>query len=641
MPPGNPQRLVGVLVAHGGSVTIDQLSEAIWPGEELETSRSRLRNVLLRLRRAVGDVVVRTGSGLRLGPGLACDLHEFERQAVDALAAARADPELAGQLAAEAVALGDAPLFVDFEYDEWAVPARRGAEQQLISLLDLLSVQAEDAGDLPGRPGARRAGAAPRPLHRLALRPPGRAAHAAEPRRRGDRRPRRRRRGRQGHGRRLPGRDEAPSRRTAPPDGDGGVRSAPAGASRQRIRGPSARATDAVWAKHGDGGQAGRPGPSSTMMRDERVFMPSHDGNVPSNARPTLVDGRHLTPLLLPPLHRLTMTLISEPSTVGTLAESQPWERALAPTRVADDRRRETGPSSPCAGVRSSPWDALVERDRLDSPRLVSAVDLGGRAWWIPAAAVWSDADGDAQPQHPRAIGLAAGRSREVAVLAGLSDRLGLGGQRRPGSAAASCPSWTASASTTGTARSSTTAASVTTSRPWSWSGTPWPCGAPGRRSPRRYHRALFGDHGHRRPRPVSWTMLRRLLDRRGLDVVAVDLGTPADRAGRCGALSVQLAGLVSRAGTVVGRRPGRTDPCGGGGEWPAEPPVASVKLSARPSHCVTERVRSRPSAATAACQGRRAHESSWARRLLDRSKLARSTCLAALAPPAFGRRST
>ena len=59
------------------------------------------------------------------------------------------DPELAGQLATEAVAIGDAPLFVDFEYDEWAVAARRSAEQQLIGLLDLLSVQAEDIGDYP------------------------------------------------------------------------------------------------------------------------------------------------------------------------------------------------------------------------------------------------------------------------------------------------------------------------------------------------------------------------------------------------------------------------------------------------------------------------------------------------------------
>jgi DNA-binding SARP family transcriptional activator len=149
IPPGNPQRLVGVLVANGGSVTIDQISEALWPGDPVDKSRNRLRNVLLRLRRVVGDVVVRTGSGLRLAPGLACDLHAFERLATDALSAARADPELAGELAERAVAAGDGPAFVDFEYEEWAITARRRADQQMITLLDLLSVQAEDAGDLP------------------------------------------------------------------------------------------------------------------------------------------------------------------------------------------------------------------------------------------------------------------------------------------------------------------------------------------------------------------------------------------------------------------------------------------------------------------------------------------------------------
>jgi DNA-binding SARP family transcriptional activator len=148
VPPGNPQRLVGVVVANGGSATLDQVSDAIWPGDDVEASRARLRNVLLRLRRAVGDVIVRSGNGLRLAPGITCDLHEFERKAADALATARADPDLAGELATVAVNEGDMPVFVDFEYDDWAVSARRRVEQQLISLLDLLSVQAEDAGDL-------------------------------------------------------------------------------------------------------------------------------------------------------------------------------------------------------------------------------------------------------------------------------------------------------------------------------------------------------------------------------------------------------------------------------------------------------------------------------------------------------------
>jgi len=148
VPAGNPQRLVGVIVASGGSVSIDQASEALWGDDDVERSRTRLRNVLLRLRRVVGDVVVRTGNGLRLAPDVSCDLYDFRRQAEDALSTARADPELAGELAARAVGDRDVPVFVDFEYDDWAVAARRRLDQQRISLLDLLSVQAEDNGDL-------------------------------------------------------------------------------------------------------------------------------------------------------------------------------------------------------------------------------------------------------------------------------------------------------------------------------------------------------------------------------------------------------------------------------------------------------------------------------------------------------------
>ena len=153
VPSGNPQRLVGVVVANGGMATFDQLAEALWPGDDVETSRARLRNVLLRLRRGVGDVVIRFGSGVRLAPDVSCDLHEFERLATDALSSARSDPELAGLLAAQAVALADGAVLGDFEYEEWVLASRRSVDQQLIGLLDLLSVQAEDVGDLPRAQG--------------------------------------------------------------------------------------------------------------------------------------------------------------------------------------------------------------------------------------------------------------------------------------------------------------------------------------------------------------------------------------------------------------------------------------------------------------------------------------------------------
>jgi DNA-binding SARP family transcriptional activator len=56
---------------------------------------------------------------------------------------------MAGRLATHAVDMASGTAFADFEYEEWAIRARRAAEQRLIGLLDLLSIQAEDGGDLP------------------------------------------------------------------------------------------------------------------------------------------------------------------------------------------------------------------------------------------------------------------------------------------------------------------------------------------------------------------------------------------------------------------------------------------------------------------------------------------------------------
>lgn len=60
----------------------------------------------------------------------------------------------------------------------------------------------------------------------------------------------------------------------------------------------------------------------------------------------------------------------------------------------------------------------------MSAPRSVIAHDLDGLAWWIPAESVWHDAEAD-RPCRPRAVGLATGPTRNAAVLAGLSDRLG------------------------------------------------------------------------------------------------------------------------------------------------------------------------------------------------------------------------
>ena len=68
---------------------------------------------------------------------------------------------------------------------------------------------------------------------------------------------------------------------------------------------------------------------------------------------------------------------------------------------------------------------SLLERDPIEGERLVTAHDVTGRAYWIPADAVWSDADHAERPQHPRPVGLATALTPERALAAGLSDRLG------------------------------------------------------------------------------------------------------------------------------------------------------------------------------------------------------------------------
>jgi hypothetical protein len=67
----------------------------------------------------------------------------------------------------------------------------------------------------------------------------------------------------------------------------------------------------------------------------------------------------------------------------------------------------------------------LTERRPFRGDRLVSAEDVAGSPWWIPAAAVWTDGDLDPSPRVLNDVGLACAPARDQAILAGLSDRLG------------------------------------------------------------------------------------------------------------------------------------------------------------------------------------------------------------------------
>ncbi len=86
-PRGYPAKLLALLIASGGSLTVDAAIEELWPGADPDVARNRLHGVLLRLRRGLGlpaggpiscvDDMVR----LEATPFVEIDSWEFARQA--------------------------------------------------------------------------------------------------------------------------------------------------------------------------------------------------------------------------------------------------------------------------------------------------------------------------------------------------------------------------------------------------------------------------------------------------------------------------------------------------------------------------------------------------------------------------------
>jgi hypothetical protein len=116
-PRGYPAKLLAVLVASGGSLTVDAAIEELWPGADPDAGRNRLHGVLLRLRRSLGlpaggpiscvDDMVR----LEATPWLEIDSWEFARHAALAL-------KLQADAAAAAERYTGDVLSVQFAYDD-------------------------------------------------------------------------------------------------------------------------------------------------------------------------------------------------------------------------------------------------------------------------------------------------------------------------------------------------------------------------------------------------------------------------------------------------------------------------------------------------------------------------------------------
>jgi tetratricopeptide (TPR) repeat protein len=142
LPPGMPGEVVRLLALHEHGLAVDIVLETFFPDATPAAARQRLRQVLTRLRKAAGDVVVRDGDILRLVPAWV-DAREF-------LAAGNrvrgASGARAVQLAYAALARHTGPLLPSDPYAPWAEEARDQVRYRHLALLDLVGADATARG---------------------------------------------------------------------------------------------------------------------------------------------------------------------------------------------------------------------------------------------------------------------------------------------------------------------------------------------------------------------------------------------------------------------------------------------------------------------------------------------------------------
>jgi DNA-binding SARP family transcriptional activator len=139
-PAGLGARLVKLLaVSPAAGLAIDEAVELLWPDLEPAKGRARLRNVLSRLRTTSGDIVVRSGDGLRLADGVDVDLRRFGDLATEALAAAASGGSGAPAAARAAIDDHAGDLLPDSPYESWAAAPRERVRRRRLELLALLA----------------------------------------------------------------------------------------------------------------------------------------------------------------------------------------------------------------------------------------------------------------------------------------------------------------------------------------------------------------------------------------------------------------------------------------------------------------------------------------------------------------------
>jgi DNA-binding SARP family transcriptional activator len=141
---GTPAQALKVLSVYR-AVHAEELIEILWPECEAQRGRVRLRNVLARMRHAVGPVVHRESEVLLLDPAVQVDAVRFEADARAALRSSADDDVL--RIGVDALEAYAGPLLPFDRYADWTVEPRERLRRRYLELLDRLAHVLARGGD--------------------------------------------------------------------------------------------------------------------------------------------------------------------------------------------------------------------------------------------------------------------------------------------------------------------------------------------------------------------------------------------------------------------------------------------------------------------------------------------------------------
>jgi DNA-binding SARP family transcriptional activator len=142
LPPGMPGELVRMLAVHEHGLPVDVVLDTLFRDAPADAARQRLRQVLTRLRAALGEIVVREEDRVRLAPAWV-DVREF---LVAGNRVRGAQGQRAVLFAYAALALHGGNLMPDDVYAEWAQETRDEVTYRHLAMLDLVAADASSRG---------------------------------------------------------------------------------------------------------------------------------------------------------------------------------------------------------------------------------------------------------------------------------------------------------------------------------------------------------------------------------------------------------------------------------------------------------------------------------------------------------------